>query len=116
MTIRKPGLPICQHITLGLQLVRIREELLNAAVALGNAYPKNAKQVRQARKAQAAVDELRNNLDSRSAEENPADTWSPTIYYGANREAWERDVLPIVRRHRESNPACCAGTPPPQRP
>jgi hypothetical protein len=115
MTTRKAGLPICQHINLGLQLLRIREELLESAVALSRAYPKNAKHVRQAQKAQETVDELRNQLDSLSAEENPADSWAPAIYYGANQEAWERDVLPILRRHREANPACCAGTPEPQR-
>jgi hypothetical protein len=115
MTTAKPGLPICQHIFLGLQLLHTREQLLDTAVKLGNAYPKAAGQVRQARKAQDAVDELRNRLDSVSSDENPAGDWSPAIYYGADREVWEREVLPIWRRHQADNPGCCAGIPEPRR-
>jgi hypothetical protein len=109
MTARKPGLPICQHIALGGQLQAIRDQLLHASVALGNAYPKGSKAARQAEKALHAVDELRNVLDSASADEHPEDQWTPSVYYGGDTEMRERDMAGILRRHQAGNPPCCAG-------
>lgn len=115
-TTRKAGLPICQHIFLGLDLLRTRERMMDALGAIQDAYPKTAAASRRAERALRDLDELRTELDNVSANENPAgDAWSPAIYYGANREGWEREVLPIWRQHRESNPPCCARVPEPQR-
>lgn len=107
MSTRKPGLPICQHITTGSELQQIREQLLDTLVTLGHAYPKTARQVRQAKKALDAVDELRNILDSVSSDEHSEAGWSPTVYYGANRERRAEDLTPILDRHKTGRPACC---------
>jgi hypothetical protein len=109
-TTRNPGLPICQHIALGTQLQQVRAQLMDALTAVQAGYPKTSKAVRQAQKALRELDGLRSELDSVSAGENPGDgDWSTTAYYGADREAWERETLPVLRRHQASNPACCTG-------
>lgn len=113
---RKPGLPICQHITLGLDLLKTREQIMTSLIALSGGYAKSSKAVLEAGKALKAVDVLRSELDNTSCREHDAaGNWSPTIYYGANPDVWEREVAPILRRHREGNPECCAGTPEPTR-
>ena len=105
-----PGrLPICQHIALGAHLQETREQLMDALGMIHDAYPKTSPTARKAESALRAVDELRNALDNASASEHPADDdWSTSIYYGADRETWERETGSILRRHQRGNPPCCA--------
>jgi hypothetical protein len=110
MSPRKPGLPICQHIAAGEQLLAAREQILAVSTAVQNAYPRSARVSTQAQRALDEVDKLRSELDNVSAQENPdGDTWSPVIYYGANRDAWEAEVRPLLAWHQQDNPPCCTG-------
>ncbi|GGM52820.1 hypothetical protein ACFFX1_55335 [Dactylosporangium sucinum] len=91
MTARKPGLSRRQHVELGEKLQATRDEVLRAVTLLSNVYPVASRQVRAAETTLRKFDELRSALDDVSARELPGDLWSPTIYYGANREqraAW----------------------------
>lgn len=88
---RKPGLTRRQHVELGATLQRVYEDLVAASVLLSNSYPQTAKCVKASNAAWRGLDTLRCELDNVSANQLPGDLWSPTIYYGANREiraAW----------------------------
>lgn len=108
MSSRYPDLPICEHITAGQQLQEARALIFDVLSKTQRAYPKASKVARAAHQALDVLDRLRCELDNVSAQENPRDdAWAPTIYYGSNREAWERDVPPILARHQAGNPECC---------
>jgi hypothetical protein len=113
---RKTGLPVCQHILLGLQLLQAREQLMAASHTVHDGYAKTSKTATAAGKPAKDLDTLRSILDNESYRENPGEgAWSPAIYYCTNKDGWERDVLPIWRRHQAGNPDCCAGLPEPTR-
>ncbi|WP_433730793.1 hypothetical protein ACQP2Y_21030 [Actinoplanes sp. CA-051413] len=112
----KTGLPVCQHILLGLQLLQARELLMEAAQTVRSGYAKSSKAGTLAGRLTDSLDSLRSELDDRSAGEHPAnEDWAPNIYYGANAETWAQTVLPIWHRHQAGNPDCCAGMPEPTR-
>lgn len=116
MTPRKTGLPICQHILLGLQLLQARELLMDASKTVHDGYPKTSKAAVAVSKPTKDLDVLRSILDNESYRENPGEgAWAPNIYYGANAETWAKTVLPIWRRHQATKPPCCAGMPEPTR-
>jgi len=117
MTDQHTGLPLCQHILIGLDLLHIRETLIaDHGDLLNRAYPKTSAARARLNRAIDAVDNLRCELDNLSAREHPGPEWSPNIYYGANAEAWREVVLPAWRKHQAGNPGCsCANTPEPTR-
>lgn len=110
MPVRKPGLPICQHIAIGQTLLDAHNALINVSVDVRNAYPNSSKAARLAGRLTDAVDALRCELDNQSANETPNDPdhWSTSIYYG--NTSWERNVPRILERHQAENPDCeCSG-------
>lgn len=106
MTARKPGLPACQHITVGRQLADIHNQLAALSATLGGAYPATSKQARAANRAAEAVSQLRSALDDASANELADDAWSTRIYYpGAADHPYGRTELARVHnRHRTAQP------------
>ena len=72
-----------RHKQVGLELHRIREQLVHLSVEVRNAYPSASKACRRARKAQIAVDELRSALDDELYREH-ADNGQDLkgVYYG----------------------------------
>jgi hypothetical protein len=86
MTARKQPPTRRQHVELGARLQEAREAVFDAMVLTSRHYRPTAKVTKAAHAALKAMDHLRNMLDDVSAAELPGDLWSPTIYYGANRE------------------------------
>lgn len=117
MTGRYNGLPVCEHIRLGVDLLHMREALIvRHGNTLQSGYRKSSKVHRDLRRAVDAIDQLRCELDSQSAAEHTISTWAPNIYYGANADRWRAIVLPIWDKHQAEQPDCvCAGQRPPAR-
>lgn len=91
MSARKPAPTRREHVELGAALEVTRDALMSAVMLTSRSYPHASRPSRAASKALRAIDDLRNALDDVSAEELKGDLWSPTIYYGGNREvraAW----------------------------
>ncbi len=91
MTTRRQPPTRREHVEIGARLQDAREAIFDAGVMTGNHYARSSKAATIARKALKAIDALRCELDGLSAGELRGDLWSPTIYYGANREvraAW----------------------------
>lgn len=107
---RSRALPACRHVEIGEQLLDIREWLLHLDIELANTYGKTSRQSHAADRAQRAVDELRNILDSVSSNELPEEGWTTTIYYGADRRQREMDMDRVLKVHRADSPSCCGWT------
>jgi hypothetical protein len=108
MSPRNHGLPVCQHVDLGAELQRVREQLMNALMTIQQGYSRTSRVARQGERALRELDELRNQLDNASAAEHPGDAdWSPQIYYGADREARGWELAPIIAHHQADGPPCC---------
>lgn len=68
------------HADLGATLAAIRDELLQRAVQVANAYPKTAPQIRHLNSAVEALDQARSDLDNALARDYP-DEFAPSVYY-----------------------------------
>jgi hypothetical protein len=83
---RKAKLTIEEHREIGKALKTFRNErLINYAISIENATPKNSRQSKAARKALDAIDELRNVMDDLVCEDyfdEIGDAFKE-IYYGA---------------------------------
>ncbi len=109
---RKDGLPICQHILIGLRLQQASDQIRQALNTLNDGYPRSAPAIRHGNRTIDRIDQWRCELDSRSAGEHPGqDDWAPGIYYGGAGVHWEKFVLPILRRHQKDRPPCCKDMP-----
>lgn len=90
----KPRLTHEEHVTLGLRLAAIRDELLHLAVQVGNAYPRQGPEALMEKKleiAYRALDQARSELENALFREHPgiAET---NVYYPSqeSREAHRR--------------------------
>ena len=85
----KPRFSLEKHQEVGKELRVIRNHLVTLSVEICNAYPKNSKECRRARKACDAIEELRSSLDNYFCGEYPCEDYRG-IYYGPSEIDFRR--------------------------
>ena len=76
-------LTLDDHRAIGVDLHRMRNDLLHLSVRLANSYGKTRRSTTLARRAQAAIDKLRCELDSQLCRDHPDHFDAHTYYPGA---------------------------------
>lgn len=86
---RKEGFTVEQHWEAGARLWRMQEEATRLSVDAGNAYAQHDLVVKQLKRINKAISELRNHLDNRMCTAYPEE-FSTKVYYGEPQDGDDR--------------------------
>lgn len=86
---KRPPLSLDEHRQLGLELSEMRNRMVTLAVDLSGRY-RQTRSPRRALRAQAALDDLRSELDNQLLRDHP-DDFEPRVYYRPHSRSSNRD-------------------------
>ncbi|GGU62657.1 hypothetical protein [Streptomyces lavendofoliae] len=77
---KKTRLTYEEHLEMGRELYRLRNELMELGIRIRNAYPKADRAVKKIQTTQDAIDQTRAVMDSHLAKEHP-ERFDTKVYY-----------------------------------